>query len=373
MKSKQIQLIIAILIGLACLYFFAQGKNWGEVWDAISHAHMGWIFVSVVMGFVAMYIRALRWQSFLGEPRVGTGLLFMIMNIGFMGNGVLPMRMGEFIRPILAGRLTPHKFSSALATIIVERVFDLMGILLCLSFVLIVYTFPEVSPINGETLVIEVQSEDGVQTVEINDDPMAMVQNFAWFAILIFSVLFASITMLTYAPQISFKLAELCFKPLPQGISSKLLGMVVAFEEGASTFRRPASFLYCLILTMLLWFAIAYSELVLLWAFDVTHISFTGALFIMVSLCFAVMFPQLPGYIGMYQLALTSVLVQLFHVDTDTSGGIAIVMWMCQIPPVIVAGFICLFIMGISFSEISHIKPKDPISEKSPSDHSNSP
>lgn len=369
MKSKHIQLVIAVIIGLACLYFFAQGKDWGEVWGAISHAHIGWILVSIAMGFVAMYIRAFRWQSFLGEPRVGTGLLFMIMNVGFMGNGVLPMRMGEFIRPILAGRLTPHKFSSALATIIVERVFDLMGILLCLSFVLMVYSFPETVPGSGEALTIEVQSEEGMTTVELTDDPMEMVQNFAWTAVLIFSVLFVSITMLTYAPQISFKLAEICFKPLPKGLSSKLLGMVVAFEEGASTFRRPVSFAYCLILTMLLWFAIAYSELVLLWAFDVNHISFTGALFIMVSLCFAVMFPQLPGYIGMYQLALTSVLVQLFHVDTDTSGAIAIVMWMCQIPPVIVAGFICLFIMGISFSEISQIKPKDPINEKIPSDN----
>lgn len=367
MKAKHIQLIVAAIIGFACLYFFAKSiDNWGEVWEAISHAHPGWIIVSIVMGFVAMYIRALRWQSFLGKPRVGTGLLFMIMNIGFMGNGVLPARMGEFIRPILAGRLTPHRFSSALATIVVERVFDLLGILLCMSFVLMVYSFPENAISSQETLTLDV----GEQTVELAKDPIQWIQDFAWGAVLIFVVLFASITLLTYAPNFSLRLAEFCFKPLPSGLSSKLLGMVKAFEEGASTFRRPASFLYCFILTMLLWFSIAYSELVLLWAFDVNHVSFTGALFIMVALCFAVMFPQLPGYIGMYQVALTLVLVQTFHVDKETSGAIAIVMWMCQIPPVIVAGFICLFIMGISFSEISHINtpkensPDDSVSDK---------
>jgi len=355
MKSHKVQVTVAVVIGLLCLYFFAKDMDWPKVWTAMSEANYGLILLAVLIGLFSMVIRAFRWQSLLGEPKVTTGKLFLIMSIGFMGNGVFPARMGELIRPFLVWRSTPHRFSTALATIVVERVFDLLGILLILAYVFYTMPFPTA------TTPIEIASLGAAAgKTAMPSDPRLWMQQLSVVGLWIFIALFAVIGTLTYAPDWSLRAARKLFTPLPLSVSDKLLKMVVSFEKGASTFRRPLSFLYCLFLTLLLWVTIAVGELVTLWAFHIYSVSFSGSLFLMAGLCFAVMFPQLPGYIGPYQWAVMLILTRTFSVNESLSGAVALVMWFSQVPPVIVLGFICLVILGVSFQEISHVQEKMP-------------
>ena len=148
MKSKKVQIIIAFTIGFVCLYLFAKDQDWPAVWSAMKGAHTGWILMAILLSVNSVLIRAFRWQALLGEPKVSVSKLFLIANIGFMGNGIFPARMGELIRPFLVWRYTPHAFSTALATIVVERVYDLMGLLLCLAIVFALFPFPS-PPVNS--------------------------------------------------------------------------------------------------------------------------------------------------------------------------------------------------------------------------------
>lgn len=345
MKSKKVQILIAVIIGLVCLYFFARGMDWKMVWQSVINANYFYVVAAILLQYVAMWIRALRWQSFLGEPRVSVSKMFMIANIGFMGNGVLPARLGELIRPFLVWRNGTHSFSTALATIVVERVFDLLGILLVMAYVLYTFEFP---------------AAEGVAAIQEN------VKLFALIGLFLFAMLSVAIGFMAYAPALSLRIAGILFYPLPEGLTSKLLKAIEAFEQGASTFRRPSSALYCVFLTLALWILIAYSEWILLWAFHIETVNFTGALFLMCILCFAVMFPQMPGYIGPYQLAVQKSLEILFAVPESTAGAVAIVMWLTQVPPIILMGFICLVIMGISFSDITHVKEEIPVDAEPP-------
>ena len=354
MKQRTVQVILALLVGLAGLYFFARDMNWREVGEAITQAHGGWLVLAVALGILSMFIRAVRWRSFLGAPKVPVGQLFLIMNIGFMGNGVLPARMGELIRPLLVGRFTPHRFSSALATIVVERVFDLLGILLCLSVVFLFLPFP-VGPAGADTPVIQAAGTAGHGP--ITEDPRRWMQDLAYLGIGLFVGLFSALGVMVYAPAWSLRAADWFCRPLPRSVAEKVRKAVESFERGASTFRRPRSFAWCLFLTLALWLEISFSELVVLWAFGVNQVNLLGAMFIMASLCFAVMFPQAPGYIGVYHYALKLVLVNTFFVDPDQAGAIALVMWLSQIPPVILLGFISLLWMGVSLGEIRRGEP----------------
>ncbi len=357
MKSRKVQILLAVLIGVTCLVLFICGMDWKEVIAAIAGANYGWVLAAVFIGYLSMLIRAIRWQSFLGDPKVTIGKLFLIMNIGFMGNGVFPARMGELIRPFLAGRYTDHRFSKALATIVVERIFDLLGLLVILAYVFYVFPFP-IDPASN-TVSEEIAALAGTEQSNV----ILYVKEFAKYGVFAFIILFSAIGVLTYAPNWSLKVSAWMLKPLPVSFSSKLLHMIKSFEDGASTLRRPLSFLFCLALTLLLWLTIAYSELLILWAFGVTEVGFNGALFFMVGLCFAVMFPQLPGYIGVYQGAAVLLLTSAFLVDKDIAGAVALVMWFSQVPPVIILGFVSLLIMGISFREISHVREEIPSQE----------
>jgi uncharacterized membrane protein YbhN (UPF0104 family) len=328
--------------------------QWPKVWAAIKSANYGLVFFSILLGFSSMLIRSWRWQILLDRPVVSIGKLFLIMNIGFMGNGVFPARMGELIRPFLIWRYTDHAFPTAIATIVVERVFDLLGLLLILALVFILMPFPQANSASPDSAISA--GADNDVPAELAADPWEWMQDLALLGVIAFIGLFGVIAAMSYAPEWSLRLAQTLFKPLPHTIASKLLRMVESFEKGAIAFRKPISFLYCLFYTLLLWSTIAFSEWMILWAFGIYHVPFTGALFLMAGLCFAVMFPQLPGYVGVYQFAVKLILCSTFFIDPDQAGAVALVMWMSQVPPVILLGFVCLIIMGVSFKEISQVQ-----------------
>ncbi len=360
MKSRKVQITLAIVIGVGCLYLFVADEEmkWSEVWSAMAKANYFYVFIAVLLGYLSMLIRSWRWQILLGEPIVPIKKLFLIVNIGFMGNGVFPARMGELIRPFLIWRYTKHTFPTAIATIVVERVFDLLGLLLILALVLIIFPFPQADfqAQQEADAAISVENQD----VDVPADPLKWMKELAKLGLVVFIALFGVIGVMSYAPEWSLRVAKKIFSPLPESISSKLVSMVISFEKGAMTFRKPISFVYCLFFTLLLWITIAFSELVVLWAFNIYSINFAGALFLMTALCFAVMFPQLPGYVGVYQLAVKAVLSRTFGIAESTAGAVALVMWLSQVPTVILLGFVCLIIMGVSFKEISHVQTEVP-------------
>ena len=83
-------------------------------------------------------IRAERWQYLLG-PLGPTRfrIVFRTTVIGFGASAVLPARAGEVIRPYLLARREGLSATAAFATIIVERILDLVAVLLLLAAFLI--------------------------------------------------------------------------------------------------------------------------------------------------------------------------------------------------------------------------------------------
>ncbi|MDP8245119.1 MAG: lysylphosphatidylglycerol synthase transmembrane domain-containing protein [Candidatus Hinthialibacter antarcticus] len=344
MKSRWLQFLIAIIIGGVCLFLFARSvPNWGEVWSAILKANYGLLAIAVLLGLSTIYIRAWRWRSFLGEPKVSSWKLFLIGGVGFMANGVLPARMGELIRPFLVSRMTPHKFAAALATIVVERVFDLLVILSLLAYSL--WMFP-----------LENTAADG-------SAPAFSVNDLGQVGAGVLVILATAVAVMSYAPHWTIGIIRFFGKFLPHGLVDKLIQIVHSFEKGSSTFRRPRSFLYCTAISLLLWLVIAFSELLVIWAFGITHVDMNGALLFMSALCFAVMFPQAPGYLGPYQIVAAMVLTHSFGVEPSTAGAIAITMWFTQVPPVIAMGLPCMAALNVSFHDLTHTGEQIPQTE----------
>jgi uncharacterized membrane protein YbhN (UPF0104 family) len=79
----------------------------------------------LVIYFGGMVVRAWRWQYLLKPlKKVSIGNLFQIMMIGYMGNNVFPLRMGEVLRAVVLKRRDDVSISGCLATIVVEKIFD---------------------------------------------------------------------------------------------------------------------------------------------------------------------------------------------------------------------------------------------------------
>src|SRR6185436_3145255 len=130
LKSRAFRIAVTVIISLVFLGFAVRGVDWNEALAAMARAQYLYCIPMLIGAVWQLYIRAQRWRILLrpiGTPSMKT--LVAATNIGFMANFVLPLRAGEVIRPVLVSRQENQPLGGILATIVLERVFDIIAIL----------------------------------------------------------------------------------------------------------------------------------------------------------------------------------------------------------------------------------------------------
>jgi hypothetical protein len=94
-----------------------------------------YLLPAVMISFLSYVFRAYRWKALL-EPslKVNVGELYSPLMVGFMGN-FLPARAAEILRPYLLSKKSDITFSAAFASIIMERLFDMIMLILIVVWV----------------------------------------------------------------------------------------------------------------------------------------------------------------------------------------------------------------------------------------------
>lgn len=131
---------IGLNLGVSLLFLdlvFA-GIEWAEFGQALAGANYWMLVPSTVFVLLHLYFRTLRAQWLL-KPMgdVAFWPAFRALVIGITGNTVLPARAGEFLRAYVLGRSTGLSKTGVFATLVVERIFDGLTVLLVLLGVII--------------------------------------------------------------------------------------------------------------------------------------------------------------------------------------------------------------------------------------------
>src|SRR5437763_4738762 len=130
MRSRlRTALVVALTIGL--LVFFLGGVDLPGVWTATRGADARLLLLAVGITMMSYALRAFRWQYLLaaiGPTHFATA--FRTTVIGFAASFLLPARPGEVLRPYLLARHEGLPPTAAFATIILERLLDLVTVLL---------------------------------------------------------------------------------------------------------------------------------------------------------------------------------------------------------------------------------------------------
>jgi hypothetical protein len=104
--------------------------------DELKSVNYAWLLPSAVCTLLGYMLRTVRWQVILsGAARAPLRTLFPVLMMGFATNNVLPGRLGEFWRAYLLGRKRNVRKTFALASVVVERVFDGLTLILLLTLV----------------------------------------------------------------------------------------------------------------------------------------------------------------------------------------------------------------------------------------------
>src|SRR5207245_1292773 len=123
-NGPRLRVFVSIGIGAALLYFVATRIDLGRTWDAIAGGRVWYVAAGVTLMVCAYLVRGARWLIW-DRSRTYTASLKAIF-VGFMGNNVLPARLGEFLRADwTAARSTDDLGrTAALAAIAAERILD---------------------------------------------------------------------------------------------------------------------------------------------------------------------------------------------------------------------------------------------------------
>ena len=145
-KRKVYLTWLGLLVSAVCLFLFVKDvyPHYEETLHALKQAKAPWLILGALSIAASLLVRAYRWRVFLGTEHRSITLarLFNTLTVGFFGNLVLPARAGEFLRPYMLARAEPVRFSEAFATVVVERVFDLIAVVFAFALMCVLAPFP---------------------------------------------------------------------------------------------------------------------------------------------------------------------------------------------------------------------------------------
>src|SRR5436190_19068348 len=121
MKSPQVWLGILVSVAATALLLYVVDLR--EVAQALGEANPGLVVLCALTVLVAMWLKAGRWRLFFPEPaKVRVEGLLEALYIGYMVNTILPLRAGEVVRAFVAAEIERANKSTALATVLIEKV-----------------------------------------------------------------------------------------------------------------------------------------------------------------------------------------------------------------------------------------------------------
>jgi uncharacterized protein (TIRG00374 family) len=324
-------LIALITIGLIA-WFFRQA-NLGDVWREIRAAEPWALGLALVMTASTYVLRALRWVYLL-QPIGPTHfkVAFRTTVIGFAANSVLPARVGEVLRPYLLARREGLPITATFATIILERLLDLVTVLLLFgAFVL--FFDPGMASVNPAIY----------RTVKIGGLLGAIGSVLALIMVAI----------LARKPEAVGRAVDRSTRLLPEKIGAPLTKMAQTFVQGLAVTRSPQHLAGSVALSLPLWLSIAGGIWACMQAFHMT-IPYTGSFLILVLLVVGVAVPT-PGAVGGFHEAFRIGVTAFYGIGNDRAVGAAIVLHAVSFLPVTLLGAWFMFRDGLDLSGVRRV------------------
>lgn len=301
--------MIGLLISAFCLYLVFPSLHLAEVAQSLRTANYWWIAPGVAVYFVGLWVRSWRWHYTLRHFKViPIARLFPLICIGYFGNNVYPLRAGEFIRSYVLKRKEEIPISSSLATVIIERVFDGLVMLLFVFFAL---PFVPALPVAYRNSVISL-------TVIL----LAATAFFVWMAV--------------QPDRMTLVYTWLADRLLPTRLRHRTDDFYRRFMAGLHSLSRPTDVLMIFGTSIVIWLMETVKYWFVMHAFNF-QVSFVVLMLMNGLVNLATTLPSAPGYVGTFDLPGINVL-KAFGIDENLAAGYTFTLHVALWLPVTIVG-----------------------------------
>jgi uncharacterized protein (TIRG00374 family) len=326
-----VRTVIAIGLAVGLIVLFLRNADLHQVWASVKAARLEYLLLALVFQVLTFLARAERWQYLL-EPLGKTRfwVVFRTTVIGFGASAVLPARAGEVIRPYLLARKEGLNATAAFATIVLERILDLVAVLLLLAAFLLLF-------------------DPGL---EARDSAVFSAIRFG--GLLMAPVALAALVLMFFMAGHPETLHRWLLKAeaiLPPRFAVLIARFASSLAEGFAVVRQLRRLLAAVAWSLAVWLTIAAG----IWAVSVAFgvaMPFTGAWLMLAPLVVGVAVPT-PGGVGGFHEAYRIGATAFFGAANNTAVGAAIVLHAISMVPVTIAGLLFMVQDGLNLRGVS--------------------
>lgn len=322
LARRWLALAVGVIVSAVFLYIGLRGLKLADVWEDVRSARIGWIVPGVAIYFLAVWGRTWRWHYLLRSLQpISLRRLFPVVVIGYMGNNVYPFRAGEVIRAYVLRRNEGVNIPASLATIVVERIFDGLVMLL---FVFVALPFA--------------------------DFQQSWLRDVVFFSTLFFWGAFLAFLVMALRPARMRQLYTAIFNRfLPERLRVRAIRLADHFMLGLENLRSPRDLLMILVSSVFIWLTETTKYWFVMHAFDF-EVSFFALMVMTAVVNLATTLPSSPGYVGTFDTPGIKTLTA-YGVPESIAASYTLVLHAALWLPITLLGFYYLWREGLSWRD----------------------
>jgi uncharacterized protein (TIRG00374 family) len=238
-----------------------------------------------------------------------------------MANDLLPFRIGELVRAYILGETEKISKASTLVTIVLERIFDGVTMLLFIG-----------------TASFFLPLQESIRTL-----------------LLLGSVLFATaVVVLVVVSRFRERFDHLIHRVLqrlPERWGARGLKLVDSFFHGLSVLHNPLDAVLALGFSIVAWLFEAGMYAVLAQSFAGINVGFPVFVLATAVANLVTIVPSTPGYVGVFDVPVKTIL-GLFGVDPNVATSYTLLLHATLIVPVVLLGLVLTWRLGLSLGQL---------------------
>jgi glycosyltransferase 2 family protein len=323
--------LAGIVVTVGLLWWVLHDIDWAAALSHVRQANFPLLIAMIVVATAPFPLRLPRWRLMLrgadGKP-LPLLPLWQAIAVGFMANNLLLARAGEVARAWVAGRTANVRVSTALASIVLERVFDAFAILGLMTVALVSPSFPRDAQMLG---------------VDVQRLAFTVGAGFAVFLLL------CVIVVLRPEPWLKF-LRAIASRILPARFGDKVIGVARGLVEGLGVLRTPGRVAGVAFWSIVIWVVYATSFWLGFRALNL-DLPFEAAFLLVGLIAIGVAIPAAPGFFGVFE-AVAVVALGFYGVPKEHAVSFAIVYHLTTFVPITLLGLHALAQLGVRLRDL---------------------
>ncbi|MCZ2127155.1 MAG: flippase-like domain-containing protein [Anaerolineales bacterium] len=285
--------LVAFSFLLAALFLWLALRNldWGVFFATLRNVRYGYLPLIFLWSSATFFVRAWRLRVLLGAELPLLNVFWANM-AGYLGNNLLPARAGELVRAAYLGKRNPISASYALAAGLVERLMDMLALVILGAAAL---------ALNG---VLSPTFQNALKSVSVLGG--------------------VGLLILFTLPRFEAPLTNWLVKiPVNDSLKEKALGFFRQFNSGLRALNHAPRVAQFILLTALIWFLDASANVFMAYILHL-HWTLSQSFVLLAALGLSSAIPSTPGYVGVYQFAAVTALAPFGVSQADALAFIVI-------------------------------------------------